>query len=158
MFSDSIQGKKQASQKAPSEKPTVGERRKSTDSQGSIASSVNEKKRTLGGPSDEKMFEEEKMLDIAEHCFIRIADLLHLHHKTVKQVFLKYSQPEKFKDGQVLELLSPRGFLEGVKDIGFDDVSEMEAACLMRVLSKQELDNQIILNEFALIMENFGIP
>lgn len=29
---------------------------------------------------------------------------------------------------------------------------------MMRVLSKQELGNSIILNEFALIMENFGVP
>ena len=33
----------------------------------------------------------------------------------------------------------------------------MEAACLMRVLSKPELDNAIILNELVLIMENFGV-
>jgi len=76
----------------------------------------------------------------------------------VKQVFLKYSTPEKFKDGSVLELLSPRAFLEGVRDSGFDDVTEMEAACLMKVLAKPELENAVILNEFVLIMENFGIP
>lgn len=76
----------------------------------------------------------------------------------MRQIFLRYSQPEQFKDGQVLELLSPRGFLEGVKDSGFDDVTEMEAACLMKVLAKPELDNSVILNEFVLIMENFGIP
>lgn len=29
---------------------------------------------------------------------------------------------------------------------------------MMRVLSKPELGNAIILNEFALIMENFGVP
>jgi len=29
---------------------------------------------------------------------------------------------------------------------------------LMRVLAKPELGNQVILNEFALIMENFGVP
>ena len=34
----------------------------------------------------------------------------------------------------------------------------MEIACLMRVLAKPELGNAIILNEFALIMENFGVP
>jgi hypothetical protein len=34
----------------------------------------------------------------------------------------------------------------------------MEAACLMKVLAKPELDNAVILNEFVLIMENFGIP
>ena len=37
-------------------------------------------------------------------------------------------------------------------------MTETEAACLMKVLSKPELDNSIILNEFVLIMENFGIP
>ena len=73
-------------------------------------------------------------------------------------MFLKYSQPEVFKDGSILELLSPRGFLEGVRDIGFDDVTELEAACLMKVLAKPELENSVILNEFVLIMENFGIP
>ncbi len=54
--------------------------------------------------------------------------------------------------------MSPRGFLEGIKDLGFDDITELEAACLMKVLAKPELENAIILNEFVLIMENFGIP
>ena len=57
-----------------------------------------------------------------------------------------------------MELISPRGFLEGVREVGFEDVTELEAACLMKVLSKPELDNAVILNEFVLIMENFGIP
>lgn len=34
----------------------------------------------------------------------------------------------------------------------------MEVACLMKVLAKPELDGAVILNEFALIMENFGVP
>ena len=51
------------------------------------------------------------------------------------------------------------GFLEGVKEAaGIEDLSEMEAACLLRVLAKPELDNAIILNEFTMIMENFGVP
>ena len=54
--------------------------------------------------------------------------------------------------------MSPRGFLEGIKDLVFDDITELEAACLMKVLAKPELENAIILNEFVLIMENFGIP
>ena len=107
---------------------------------------------------EEKHAEEERMLDIAEQCFMRIADLLHIIQKTVRAVFLRYSQPENFKDGSVLELMSPRGFLEGIKDLGFDDITELEAACLMKVLAKPELENAIILNEFVLIMENFGIP
>lgn len=76
----------------------------------------------------------------------------------MRAVFLRYSSPEEFKDGSILELMSPRGFLEGVRELGFEDVTELEAACLMKVLAKPELENAVILNEFVLIMENFGIP
>jgi hypothetical protein len=59
----------------------------------------------------------------------------------------------------VLDLLSPLGFLEALKnELKMEELSEIEVACLMRVLAKPELENQIILNEFALIMENFGVP
>lgn len=133
--------------------------RKSGESNGS-ASTEGMQRRLMqtGGSDDDRHAEEERMLDIAEQCFMRIADLLHVVQKTVRAVFLRYSSPEEFKDGSVLELMSPRGFLEGVRELGFDDVTELEAACLMKVLAKPELDNAVILNEFVLIMENFGIP
>lgn len=54
--------------------------------------------------------------------------------------------------------MPPRAFLEGVREVGFEDVTEMEIACLMKVLAKPELDGAVILNEFVLIMENFGVP
>lgn len=53
--------------------------------------------------------------------------------------------------------MSPIAFLEGIKELGMDNLSEMEAACLLRVLTKPELDSAIILNELILIMENFGV-
>ena len=53
--------------------------------------------------------------------------------------------------------MSPIAFLEGVKELGMIDLSEMEAACLLRVLTKPELESAIILNELILIMENFGV-
>ena len=99
------------------------------------------------------------MLDVAEHCFIKMAETLIEKGRTARAIFTKYSIPEQFPDGTVLELLSPIGFLEGVKEAaGIDDLTEMEAACLLRVLAKPELDNAIILNEFTMIMENFGVP
>ena len=59
------------------------------DTEGSV------KKRLLGlGSDDEKHHEEERMLDVAEQCFMRIADLLHMQQRTVKQAFLKFAQPE----------------------------------------------------------------
>ena len=105
-----------------------------------------------------KNLSEEQMLDIAEGCFIKMAELLLIKGRSVRNVFTKYSVPEIFPDRTVLELLSPLSLLEGIKEIGLDDLEEVEAACLMRVLAKPELDNAIILNELVLIMENFGVP
>ena len=55
-------------------------RRKSecSDEQSFATSEENLKRRILAGSEDEKFNEEERMLDIAEQCFMRIADLLHM--------------------------------------------------------------------------------
>ena len=131
-------------------------RRKSGESLGSIETE-SVRKRVLSDSGTPNSRDEERMLDVAESCFMRIADLLHSKRETVKQVFGKYAEQEPFKDA-VLDLVQPRDFLKGVKELGFDDITEIEAACLMKVLAKPELEGQIILNEFVLIMENFGIP
>ena len=62
------------------------------------------------------------MLDIAESCFIKMAELLLEKGKSIRAVFGKYSVPEIFPDRTVLELLSPLSFLEGVKELGLDDL------------------------------------
>jgi hypothetical protein len=105
----------------------------------------------------ERFMDEEEMLDVAEHCFIKIAEIMIERNRSVRGLFTKYSIPEQFPDGTILELMSPIAFLEGIKELGLDDLSEMEAACLLRVLTKPELDSAIILNELILIMENFGV-
>lgn len=62
------------------------------------------------------------MLDIAESCFIKMAELLLEKGKSIRTVFGKYSVPEIFPDRTVLELLSPLSFLEGVKELGLIDL------------------------------------
>ena len=88
---------------------------------------------------------------------MKMADLLQSKGRTVRGIFTKYSVPEVFPDRTVLELISPGGFMQGIKEVGIDDLQEFEMACLMRVLAKPELDNSVILNEFVMIMENFGV-
>ena len=51
------------------------------------------------------------MLDIAEGCFVKIAELLIVSGKTVRSIFTKFAVPEIFPDRTVLELLSPLSFL-----------------------------------------------
>jgi hypothetical protein len=100
------------------------------------------------------------MLDIAEVCFVRMADILIKQGVTVREAFAKYSIPEMLPESKtVLELLVPEAFFEACRvELKIKEFSDLEAACLMRVLAKPELENSVILNEFALIMENFGVP
>lgn len=102
-------------------------------------------------------YEEEHMLDISEAIFMKMADLMQEKGRTVRGIFTKYAVPEVFPDRTILELLSPGGFIEGIRETGIPELEEFEVACLMRVLAKPELDNAVILNEFVMIMENFGV-
>ena len=51
-------------------------------------------------------------------------------------------------EGEPLELLSPMGLLDGIKELGIDDLTEKEIAFLLRVLTKPELDGAIVMPEF----------
>ena len=74
----------------------------------------------------------------------------------MRQAFTNFIISEEI-EGQSIELLSPIGFLEGIKELGITDLEEIEVACLMRVLAKPNLENAILLQELMVIMENFGI-
>jgi len=62
------------------------------------------------------------MLDVAEAIFIKMADLMSKKGRSVRGIFTKYSVPEIFPDRTILELLSPAGFLEGIKDSGIGEL------------------------------------
>jgi hypothetical protein len=96
------------------------------------------------------------MLDVAEQCFVRIAQGIINRGMSVRQAFSNFIIKENI-EGTTLELLSPIGFLEGIKELGIMDLEEVEVACLMRVLTKPNLENAILLKELIVIMENFGI-
>ena len=69
-----------------------------------------------------KSVDEEHMLDISEAIFMKMADLMIEKGRTVRGIFTKYSVPEIFPDRTVLELLSPGGFLEGIKETGIEEL------------------------------------
>jgi hypothetical protein len=45
-------------------------------------------------PASGKYMDEEEMLDVAEHCFIRMAESLIERGRTARSIFTKYSMPE----------------------------------------------------------------
>jgi hypothetical protein len=67
----------------------------------------------------EEYIDEDKMLDIAEKCFMRIADAILGHGINVREAFKKHISTPSGGD----EYISPQGFLEGVKSLGIADLS-----------------------------------
>jgi len=51
----------------------------------------------------------------------------------------------------------PEGLIEGIKQLGVDDLSEKEVKYLLRVLTKPQLDGAIVMAELLQIMENLGL-
>lgn len=96
------------------------------------------------------------MIDVAEKIFIRIAEELIEKGHTVRDTFKDYIFQAEIDD-EVYELLPPLGLLEGIKRLGIEDLEEVEVKYLLKVLSKPELDDAILLLELLQIFENFGL-
>jgi len=104
------------------------------------------------GPEDE----EDKMIDIAEKIFVRIADEMVKKKVTVRQVMQPYISLAEI-DGEPFELLSPEGLIESIQDLGINELEYEEISYLLKVLQKPELEGAILMQEFLQIMENFGL-
>ena len=80
---------------------------------------------------------------------------------TVKDHYKDFIQKEvlEMEDGQEMEieLMGPEGFLMGLQTMGIEELTETEVQCLMLILVKPELDNAIVVSDFEMVMENFGI-
>ncbi len=109
------------------------------------------------GDEDEDDIDEDEVIDVAEQIFVRIADAI--FKKKLNSIRAVFSEAifQAEVDGQVIDLLSPMGLLDGIKSLGIDDLTEKEVAYLMRVLTKPELDGAIVVPEFLQIMENLGL-
>ena len=100
------------------------------------------------------------MLDIAENVFQQIADRLKATNFSVKKIFAKKAAIlDEFEGETNVIVIQAADFLDSLKNppLSIGELSELEVACLMRVLSKPEIDHAILLNELNLVLENFGI-
>lgn len=97
------------------------------------------------------------MIDIAEQLFVRIAEqIIKREITSIRDVF-KDEIFETEIDGHVIELLSPIGLINGIAGLGIDDLDDKEKKSLLRVLTKPELDGNIVVHELLQIMENLGL-
>lgn len=106
--------------------------------------------------ADEEI-DEEEVIDVAERIFIRIAEAMITQERaSVRDVFRENIEVREI-EGTLLELLQPIGLIEGIKDLGIDDLSEKEIHFMLRVLTKPELEGAIVVDELLKIMENLGL-
>lgn len=96
------------------------------------------------------------MIDVAEKVFIRIADLIVKQQLTIRQMLHKLTFGAEI-DGDIYELITSENMIEAIKRLGIEELTELEITCLLKVLSKTELDGAILVMEFLQIMENFGL-
>ena len=100
------------------------------------------------GEDDDDDVDEDEVIDVAEQIFVRIAEkIVQQERQSIREVF----QNDIFVaelEGDTIELLSPMGLLDGIKNLGIDDLTEKEIAFLLRVLTKPELDGAIVMPEF----------
>jgi len=65
---------------------------------------------------------------------------------------------EEFEDEKDVEIVEADDFISVLEQqLGITDLPQLEIACLMRVLSKPELNHSIVLGEIEMVMNNFGI-
>jgi hypothetical protein len=97
--------------------------------------STEKKENPLGNPKlqngdaehiedDDEYIDDDEMLDVAEHCFKLISHEILKHGVTIREAFSNFIIEQEV-EGEVMELLSPIGFLEGIKDLGIVDLEEV---------------------------------
>ena len=75
--------------------------------------------------TDDENIDEEQVIDVAERIFIRIAEALQTQGVTsIRQTFKDHIFETTELSGQVLELISPEGFIQGIASIGVDDLTD----------------------------------
>lgn len=96
------------------------------------------------------------MINVAEQIFVRLANEIRSQNITVRQLLQRHIFLAEI-DGDAYELIPPQGLIEAFADMGMSDMKPIEMNCLLKVLSKPELDGAILMGEFLEIMKNFDL-
>lgn len=96
---------------------------------------------------------DEEMFQIAEKHIFKIAQVFMMRETTVSNLFQNNIIEVKYEDS-ILPIITPEVFIEGLKALEVDNISELELACLMNVIVKPQLANGILIDELESIIEN----
>lgn len=100
------------------------------------------------------------MLDIAESILRELAEKLLENDWSVKDVFdhpkLVHILP-MYENQENIVAISAQNFLGRMYQIGFQEITQLQVACMMRVLGKYDLDNAILFDDLMTLLENYGV-
>jgi hypothetical protein len=96
---------------------------------------------------------DEEMFQIAENTLLKIAQVFMMRDTTVSSLFQNNIIEIKYDDN-ILPVITPEVFIEGLKALEIENISELELACLMNVIVKPQLANGILVEELESIIEN----
>lgn len=99
------------------------------------------------------MENDEERIEIAEKVLINIVNTMNQHGIQSIRDLVKGYIYESMIEGNILELLLPDSLLQALASIGIE-LDENETLCLLEVLAKQQLENQIMVDELESIMQN----
>ncbi|CAI2387658.1 unnamed protein product [Moneuplotes crassus] len=101
---------------------------------------------------EDEYINDEEMIRIAETCLLRIANELKVKDISIRELFKDDMVVEHIED-QKIELLAPIHFIEGIRRLGIEDFTELDIACLVNILSRQELSDLILIEELDILKD-----
>ena len=101
------------------------------------------------------------MLDTAETILRDLAGKMLENEWTVKDVFdhpkLIHVIPEYEGQDDVVAI-SAQNYLGRMYQLGFQDITQIQVACMMRVIGKPDIDNAILFDDLKTLLESYGVP
>lgn len=96
---------------------------------------------------------DEEIFQIAENTLLKVAHTFLMKGVSVSELYQQHIYVLQYEDQQV-PVISPEIFVEGLRALEVDNVSQIELACLMNVIVKPELENGILIEELESIIAN----
>ncbi|CAI2363378.1 unnamed protein product [Moneuplotes crassus] len=100
----------------------------------------------------EEYINDEEMIRISESCLIRISNELKIQNISIHELFKDDIIVQEYEN-QEIELLTPEGFIEGIHQLGIEDFTELDVACLINLLSRPELEDLILIEELEILKD-----
>ena len=95
------------------------------------------------------------MVETADNIIRELAEKMQKNEWTVKDVFdhpqLIYTIA-KYEGEENVKAISAQHFLGRLYQLEFESITQVQVACLMRVLAKQDQDNAILYDDLATLI------